>query len=146
MATRRLPLSEIVSKAGTLRSKKQKIEWLQQNDSVPLRTILRLWYDENIEWLVPDSAPPYKENATSDEGMMLYHETRKLRIYVKGGGYDNLNQTKREGLFIGLLEDVCDPDSEMLCRMISGEKQKGLTKQTVEDAFPRIFIDPIKLS
>lgn len=143
---RRLPLSEIVSKAGSLRSKKQKIEWLQKNDSVPLRTILRLWYDENIEWLVPDSAPPYKENATSDEGMMLYHETKKLRIYVKGGGYDNLNQTKRESLFIGLLEDIYDPDSEMLCQMISGERQKGLTKQTVEDAFPRIFIDPIKLS
>lgn len=142
----RLPISEIVNQAGKLKSKKQKIEWLQKHDSVPLRIILRLWYDENIEFLVPDSAPPYKENATSDEGMMLYHEARKLRIFVKGGGYDNLNQAKRESLFIGLLEDVFDPDSEMLCQMITREKVKGLTKQTLEEALPRLFLDPLKLS
>ena len=94
----------------------------------------------------PTTAPPYKENATSDEGMMLYHEARKLRIFVKGGGYDNLQQAKRESLFIGLLEDVCDEDSEMLCQMITREKVKGLTKQTVEEGLPRIFIDPLKLS
>ena len=143
---RRIPISEIVNKAGTLRSKKEKLEWLKQHDSIPLRIILRLWYDENIEFLIPDSAPPYKENATSDEGMMLYHEARKFRIFVKGGGYDNLQQAKRESLFIGLLEDVCDEDSKMLCQMITREKVKGLTKQTVEDALPRIFIDPLKLS
>lgn len=143
---RRLPISEIVKKAGTLRSKQQKVKWLQENDSVPLRIVLRLWYDENIEFLVPDTAPPYKENATSDEGMMLYHEARKLRIFVKGGGYDNLQQAKREALFIGMLEDVCDEDSEMLCQMITREKVKGLTKQTLEDALPRLFLDPLKLS
>ena len=143
---RRLPISEIVKKAGALKSKPQKVKWLQDNDSVPLRIILRLWYDENIEFLVPDTPPPYKENATSDEGMMLYHEARKLRIFVKGGGYDNLQQAKRESLFIGMLEDVCDDDSEMLCQMITREKVKGLTKQTLEDALPRLFLDPLKLS
>jgi hypothetical protein len=143
---RRLPISEVVKKAGTLRSKQQKLKWLQENDTIPLRIILRLWYDENIEFLIPDSAPPYKEGATSDEGMMLYHEARKLRIFVKGGGYDNLEQAKRESLFIGLLEDVCDEDSEMLCQMITREKVKGLTKQTVEEGLPRIFIDPLKMS
>lgn len=143
---RRLPISEIVKKAGALKSKQQKVKWLQDNDSVPLRIILRLWYDENIEFLVPDTPPPYKENATSDEGMMLYHEARKLRIFVKGGGYDNLQQAKRESLFIGMLEDVCDDDSEMLCQMITREKVKGLTKQTLEDALPRLFLDPLKLS
>lgn len=142
----RKPISEIINQAGKLRSKAQKVEWLQKNDSVPLRIVLRLWYDENIEFLVPDSAPPYKENATSDEGMMMYHEARKLRIFVKGGGYDNLQQAKRESLFIGLLEDVCDEDSKMLCQMITREKVKGLTKQTLEDAFPRLFLDPLKLS
>ena len=143
---RRVPISEIVKKAGALRSKQEKVKWLQNNDSVPLRIILRLWYDENIEFLVPDTPPPYNKNATSDEGMMLYHEARKLRIFVKGGGYDNLQQAKREQLFIGMLEDVCDDDSEMLCQMITREKVKGLTKQTLEDALPRLFLDPLKLS
>ena len=111
-----------------------------------MRTCLRLLYDEGAEFLVPDEAPPYNKNQTPDEGMMLYHEFRKLRIFVRGGGYDNLNQTKRESLFIGLLEDVCESDADMLCKMITRQKIKGLTKTTVEEAFPRIFIDPIKLS
>lgn len=143
---RKLAISTILNRAGKMKTKKQKVEWLQSHDSVPMKTILRLMYDENIEFLLPDVPPPYKKNASPDEGMMLYHETRKLRIFVNGGGYDGLNQTKRESLFIGLLEDVCDEDSEMLCQMISREKIKGLTRATVEESFPRIFIDPIKLS
>lgn len=143
---KRLPISTILERAGKARTKVQKVEWLRENQSVPLLAILRLMYDENIEFLVPNSAPPYKKNASPDEGMMLYHEYKKLRIFVKGGGYDNLKQPKRESLFIGMLEDLLDTDSEMLCQMICRERIKGLTKETVEEAFPRVFIDPIKLS
>lgn len=142
---RRLSLSTILNRAAKMRTKKQKTEWLRGNDSMPLRIVLRLMYDEDIQFLVPDEAPPYKKNATPDAGMMLYNEARKLRIFVKGGGYDNLNQIKRESLFIGLLEDISDDDSEMLCQMITRQRIKGLTKQNVEEAFPRIFIDPIKI-
>ena len=141
----RIAISEILNRASKMRSKQQKIDWLREKDSPSLQVILRLMYDENIEFLVPDEAPPYKKNASPDEGMMLYHEARKLRIFVKGGGYDELNQVKRESLFIGLLEDVCDQDSEMLCKMICREKIKNLTKQTVEDAFPHLFTTPLKL-
>lgn len=143
---KRLAISIVLERAAKMRSKKEKTEWLQANDSVPMRTCLRLLYDEGAEFLVPDEAPPYNKNQTPDEGMMLYHEFRKLRIFVRGGGYDNLNQTKRESLFIGLLEDVCESDADMLCKMITRQKIKGLTKATVEETFPRIFIDPIKLS
>jgi hypothetical protein len=143
---KRLAISAVLERAGKARTKVQKVEWLRENQSVPLMAILRLMYDENVEFLVPNSPPPYKKNASPDEGMMLYHEYRKLRIFVKGGGYDNLNQIKRESLFIGILEDVVDSDSELLCQMISRERVKGLTKETVEEAFPRIFLDPIKLS
>jgi hypothetical protein len=146
MRKQRLPFSEIISEAAKKRTKVDKKEFLQSHDCVPLRIILRLWYDETLEWLVPDSAPPYKKGETADEGMMLYHEARKLRIFIKGGGYDQLKPAKRESLFIGLLEDLYDPDAEMLCQMITNKPYKGLTKQTVEDAFPRLFIDPLKIN
>jgi hypothetical protein len=143
---KKLAISTVLERAGKARTRKEKVDWLKQNQSVPLMAVLRLMYDENVEFLLPDVAPPYKKNASPDEGMMLYHEYRKLRIFVRGGGYDTLNQIKRETLFIGLLEDVCDSDSEMLCLMITGQRIKGLTKEAVEEAFPRIFLDPIKLS
>lgn len=141
----RLSISEIVNKVGELKTKKEKIEWLRKNDNNPLRAILRLTYDKNIEFLIPDSRPPWKKNDFVGVEGMLYKETRRLRIFVKGGGYDDLNQIKRESLFISLLEDIDNNDAELLCDMIAHKPAKGLTYKTVEEAFPGLFTSQINL-
>jgi hypothetical protein len=118
----------------------------QKNDVVPLRTVLRLVYDTNVEFLIPATPPPWKKNSLPDTDTMLYREARRLRIFVKGGGYDDLKQVKRESLFISLLEDINNEDAELLAKnMISHTPVKGLTKKTIEEAFPSLFTDPIKL-
>lgn len=143
----KISISEVINKAGELKSKKEKVEWLQKHDAVPLRTVLRLIYDDTIEFLVPDTAPPWKRNSLPDTDTMLYREARRLRIFVKGGGYDNIKQVKRESLFISLLEDIKNEDADLLANhMISHTPVKGLTKKTLEEAFPDLFTSPIKLS
>jgi hypothetical protein len=62
-----------------------------------------LIYDKDIEFLVPDTKPPFKENGLVDLETLLYREARRLRIFFLGGGYDNLNTNRREALFIQLL-------------------------------------------
>ena len=104
-----------------------------------LRQILRLTYDKKIEFLIPNTAPPWKKNDYIDVQNMLYGEVRRLRIFVKGGGYDNLPQLKRESLFISLLEDVDNDDAEMLVHMISQKPFKGLSKKLLEEIFPDIY-------
>lgn len=137
----RLSISEILSKVSEMKKKEEKIDWLRQNDSVPLRSILRLTYDKkNVEFLIPGTPPPWKKNAHVGTEGMLYKETRRLRIFVKGGGYDNLNQIKREGLFISLLEDIDNNDADLLANhMISQTPIKGLTEKTLLEAFPDIY-------
>lgn len=143
----RISISEVVNKAGELKTKKEKVEWLKKHDTVPLRTVLRLVYDDSIEFLVPDTPPPWKKNALPDTDTMLHREARRLRIFVKGGGYDNIKQVKRESLFISLLEDIKNEDADLLANhMISHTPVKGLTKKTLEEAFPDLFTAPIKLS
>lgn len=139
-----LSLSEIVNKACELKTKQEKIEWLQKNDSVPLRTVLRYTYDPSIEFLIPSSPPPWKKNSYVGVEGMLYKETRRLRIFIKGGGYDNLNQVKRENLFISLLEDVDNNDAELLCKMIAQKPLKGLSLKTVTEAFPDLIQGGVK--
>lgn len=135
-----LSISEIVNKAAELKNKKEKVEWLQKNSSVPLQTVLRYTYDkENVEFLIPDTPPPWKKNSYIGVEGMLYKEARRLRIFVKGGGYDNLNQVKRENLFISLLEDIDNADAELLCKMIAQKPIKGLPKNVVEEAFPDLI-------
>lgn len=139
----RLSISEIVNKVSELKTKEEKIAWLRKNDNIPLRIVLRLMYDENIEFLIPNTAPPWKKNAFVGVEGMLYKEARRLRIFVKGGGYESLNQVKRENLFISLLEDVDNNDAELLCQMIAQKPVKGLTRKTLEEAFPDLFTSKI---
>jgi len=143
----RLSISEILNKIAELKTKNEKIDWLKKNESIPLKTVLRLIYDDNIEFLVPSTPPPWKKNSYVGVEGMLYKETRRLRIFVKGGGYENLNQVKREGLFISLLEDIDNGDAELLAKhMISHTPVKGLTRKTLEEALPTLFTDKIQLA
>lgn len=133
-------IAEILAEIAAAKTTETKQELLKKYDSVPLRTILKYAYNEAIEFLVPDSVPPYKPSDSFDSHGMLMHEARRLRIFVKGGGYDNLNQLKRESLFIEMLESVDKDDASVLVEMITKRKFKGLTKKVVEDTFPEMFV------
>lgn len=136
----RISISEICAKCDSL-GRAEKVEWLKQNDSAPLRTILKNIYDKNVEFLIPDTPPPWEKNEYEDEAKaLLFREARRLKIFIKGGGYDQLNQIKREALFISLLEDIDNDDAELLANnMISKKSIKGLTKSCVMEAFPNLI-------
>jgi hypothetical protein len=129
-------LSEIVTKATEIKTKEEKIAWLRMHDCAPLRTVLKYMYDSKVEFLIPNTPPPWKKNGYIGVEGMLYKETRRLRIFIKGGGYDQISQTKREQLFISLLEDVDDKDADLLVKMIAQKPLKGLSRAVVQEAFP----------
>lgn len=135
----KLSLSEIINKACELKTKQEKIEWLRKHDTTPLRTVLKYTYDKNVEFLIPNTSPPWKKNSYIGVEGMLFKEARRLRIFVKGGGYDTLNQMKRETLFIRLLEDIDNNDADLLCKMIQQKPLKGLSLKQVEAAFPDLI-------
>jgi hypothetical protein len=133
-------LSEIVEKAKRMRYKKEKISWLRENDSVALRKILQYMYDKkNIQFLLPDAEPPYNPSKFEDSRGLLYSEIRRLRIFIKGMGYDNLNQTKREALFISLLEDIHREDAQLLVDMITKRGYKELSVAIINESFPGLI-------
>lgn len=136
----RKSIAEILKESSEAKSNKDKVAILKANASQPLSIILKNAYDERVEFLVPDSEPPYKPSESFEGHGMLYSEARRLRIFVKGGGYDNLNQLKREQLFIELLESVDKDDSRVLVSMIVDRKFSGISKKVVEEAFPELFV------
>jgi hypothetical protein len=135
----RLSVAEIVNKATELKTVEEKVEWLRKHDSVALRTVLKFTYDKDVEFLIPNTPPPWKKNQYVGVEGMLYNEARRLKIFIKGGGYDNLNKVKREQLFISLLEDIDNADAELLCKMIAQKPLNGLSKNVVIKAFPQEF-------
>jgi len=137
----RISITEIIQGAGSKKTTKEKVAFLQANDNVPLRTVLSYTYDKSIEFLIPDTPPPWTENNYEDEAKaLLYTEARRLKIFIKGGGYDQLKPIKREQLFISLLEDVDNDDAKTLVQMVSKKPFKGLPLKTIMEAFPDLII------
>ena len=127
-------------KLAMRRLKAQKVKLLEGFNTPALRAILIANFDESVISMLPDGEVPYKENDAPEETehTVLVHEYRKLYLFFKGGA--NISQTRRETLFIQLLEGLHKGEAEVLCLMkdkMIGKRWK-ITRQCVEDAFPSI--------
>ena len=134
-------LYEFLFKVSKLKKTQEKIDAIRYNDSVPLRIILQGAFDPKVEWLLPPGTPPYKPNELVDQQHILIKECEKLRYYIKGF-YDNLNQNKREAMFIELLERVDPQDALLLCA-IKDKKMpfNGITMQHVKEGLPGLITE-----
>lgn len=132
-------LYEFLLKVSKLKKTQEKVDAIKFNDSLPLRIILQGAFDPSVEWLLPEGEPPYKPNDLVDQEHVLIREIEKLRYFIKGF-YDNLNQTKREQMFVELLERV-SPDDAKLLVAIKDKKMPfpGITVQHVKEGLPGLI-------
>lgn len=128
-------ISEIIRKTSTLKTKKEKVNFLKQNNSLPLKNIMVLTYDPDKRFLVPQSEPPYTPSQAHDNHGMLFREVRKLKYIVEGFSDPKMKQSARESVFINMLETVHRNDAGVLLQMIKKEPFKGITKDIVNEAF-----------
>ena len=135
-----LLLNEVLQKVSNAKTKAQKIKLLTEYNTPALRSILIANFDESVISMLPDGEVPYKKNDAPEdtEHTKLAHEYRKLYLFFKGGA--NVSQTRRETLFIQLLEGLHHKEAEVLT--LVKDKQIGkrwkITRQCVEEAFPNI--------
>ena len=89
-------LSEILTKVNNAKMKDDKVKVLKENDSVPLRQVLKGAFDPNIKWALPEGTPPYKENdaPAGTEHTTLFTEARRLWHFVEGAD-QKLSKTKK---------------------------------------------------
>ena len=135
----RLGIAEILKKVSELKTKEEKLDMLRKNDNTAMRTVLKYAFDPKIQWALPEGKPPYKPCPYLDQENMLYHEARRLYLFLEGGN-PNLTNIKRESMFISLLESLAPADAELLCEV--KEKRipyKSINPQLVKEAFPGIL-------
>lgn len=135
-----LLLHEVLQKVSNAKTKAQKIKLLQSHNTPALRQILIANFDESIISMLPEGEVPYKKNDAPEETehTKLVHEYRKLYLFFKGGA--TISQTRRETLFIQLLEGLHKGEADVLILMKDRKigKRWKITKQCVEEAFPQI--------
>jgi len=134
-----LLISEVLEKVAKAKTKEQKISTLREHDTPALRMILKGSFDPNIQWLLPEGEVPFTKN-DAPAGMdhsTLFQMSKKLYHYVKGGN-DDLNQNRRETMFIQLLEGLHESEADVLVwtkDKALHRKFKGLSDNVVRSAF-----------
>ena len=131
--------SEIATKINNAKDKPRKLKVLKEHDSVALRQVLKGAFDPNIEWLLPPGDVPYTANDApiGTEHTLLQQEAKRLYLFIKGGD-NSLSNTKRETLFIQMLEGLSAEEAEFLITVVNkkvNNKYKGFTANLVKDAF-----------
>ena len=134
-----LLISEILDKVCKLKSKKEKVKFLQDNNTDSLRMVLKSAFDPKIKWLLPEGDVPYKRNDAPEgtEHSVLAYEARKLYHFMEGGNAD-ITQGKRETMFIQMLEGLHESEADVLCAAkdkVLHQKYKGLSEPVVKEAF-----------
>ena len=134
-----LLISEILDKVSKLKTKKEKVAWLKDQNTDGLRVVIKSSFDPKIKWLLPEGDVPFRRNDApgGTEHTDLHMESRKLYHFIEGGNYD-ITQTKRETLFIQVLEGLQESDADVL--VAAKEKSlhrkfKGLSDNVVKEAF-----------
>ena len=136
----KLLMHEVLQKVSYAKTKKEKIELLQEYNSQALRSVLIVNFDESVVSLLPPGTPPYNSNEVPEgtEHTRLEQQVRLLHHFFKGGS--SVKQAKREMMFIQMLEGLHSGEAEVLC--LAKDKQIGkrwkITKACVEEAFPQI--------
>lgn len=137
----KLLISEVLQKVSNAKTKAEKIKLLRQYNTPALRAVLIANFDESVVSMLPQGEVPYTPNdaPAGTEHTKLEHEYRKLYLFFKGGS-NSLQQSKRESLFIQMLEGL--EKTEAVVLTLIKDKQLGkrykITKACVEEAFPTI--------
>ena len=145
MATRKLPkdalITEILQKVSSAKTKKEKVDLLQEYNNNGLRSILIINFDESLKFLLPEGEVPFRPNdaPAGTEHTRLDSEYRGLYRFFKGGD-SSLKSMRREQLFVQLLEGLHKDEAEMLVLACNKELQSKyrVTKAVVSEAFPQI--------
>ena len=134
-------VTEILQKVSSAKTKKEKVDLLQEYNNNGLRAVLIINFDESLKFLLPEGDVPFSANdaPAGTDHTRLDHEYRGLYRYFKGGD-SSIKSMKREQLFVQLLEGLYKDEAEMLVLACNKDLQAKyrVTKAVVQEAFPSI--------
>ena len=134
-------LSEILQKVSSAKTKKEKVELLQEYNNNGLRAVLIINFDESLKFLLPDGEVPFDANdaPAGTDHTRLDHEYRGLYRFFKGGD-SSIKGMRREQMFVQLLEGLHKDEANLLVAACNKDLQSKyrITKAVVAEAFPQI--------
>ena len=134
-------ISEVLRKVNNAKTKEEKKKLLLQNNTQVLRSLFIWNFDESVISMLPEGEVPYTPNPAPEgtDHLLLENEGKKMFHFVKGGS--SITQSKREQIFLGMLEQLHPDEAEVLCLVKDKALQKKYTrisKALIQETFPQI--------
>lgn len=133
-----LKLYEFFKHLDGLKTKKEKVEYLQNNRHISIDMLVSYVYNSTYKTGLPDSIPEYTKNDFDDFGA-IHNELKRLGRTIINDAI-KLPQYKKESIFIDSLE-IAHKDDALLLEAILVNKLpfKTLKKPLFEEALPELF-------
>lgn len=134
-------VSELFKLVEKAESKQEKINLLRSNDVQEVRAILTLNYNPDFKLNLPEGTPPFRkeENPIGYQATTIKHELRRFYIWMQP---NELSRTKRETLFIEMLEGLHFTEAEIICAAKDRQLTTlypSITASLAKEAYPDIF-------
>jgi len=134
---------EILEETCKLESREERIAHLKENSFKQVKSILQLCYNDKIELDLPYGRPPFEVCPEGREPSPLRNAFEPIGSCVKG---NQISRARKEKIFIGILEQLCEKDAHILCAAKDGtvttlqnKTYSKITKSLVEACFPEIM-------
>jgi hypothetical protein len=141
-----LTIAEVFKKINEARFSGDRVFILRKNDSSALRGILKMNYDRSLVLSLPPGIPPYKrKNVPAGFGdTTLLSSARTWYVFSKELA-PTLTQSKREFLFITLLEALDPEEADILLQAKDRKLKLNLTAKAINEAFPGLIKNFIEI-
>ena len=132
---------EVLEQVSKQRTKAKKVEVLKEHRSDALVSLLIWNFDDTVISMLPDGEVPYERSEVplGTDHTSLRKEYRNLYHFVKGGN-DKLSKTRRESMFIQMLEGLHPTEADILCLVKDKQLQSvyKINRALIEEAYPDI--------
>jgi len=138
-----LLVPEVLDLVEKAKNKADKVQVLKQNETPGVRGILRLNFDTNVKFDLPEGEPPFRKDKDRPIGYQpanLITEVKRFYIWVDPK--QNISRLRKEQLFVEMCEGLHYTEAEVLClakdRKLK-ERYKSLNEDLVREAFPGLI-------
>lgn len=139
-------IPEILDEFSKCKKKQERVDILNKYSThAHFPWVIDFIFNDRYEFLLPQEGdfPKYKED-DSPMGMSPQHLgdcLKRIYLFLKGHpGAENVNQLKRESIFLDMLETIHPREADVLkCMVRKKSPTKFLTKSLVEEVYPKMF-------
>ena len=141
---------EILDEADAIEDVDQRVEYLIANHTLAVKESLAYNFQLKWKFLLPEGPAPIERPDDPPIGLEYSHlnyEMRKMYLFYEGG-QNNLDQTKRETLWVSLLETLNVGEAKILDHMKDHnltDLYTNITQEVAYRAFPDMIPKPTPL-